>query len=775
MGYPNQTQVLEAAKRLTVKEDGSFIRTNGLWHVLMFLRHRACHGGKDQYTFESYDLAESAFDLNGVTLPVPETGRNVYFEPGPTAGNELQKFFRHREGPRQTYLNRIYTGLVGGARRPKLFDASSDYLPTTVNLAADWLKVLRETADNTFILDARTHEFVTWIFRFGIPIQSGQTAHIAEHLGNGKMKQSSSTSLSPVPQEPAQLESELCKFFALPPEKLRALLPQLSRVRPSEWNATSANDLATFGTRLLESFGAGETEAAVPVDLSQLVTAAHAAFQDDAKFRIPQEFLHRFVAALLAKRFVILTGLSGSGKTKLAQAFARWITPPGLAVDPFTPGVKLKAAQSEYTITNANAGIVEFSNEDGTLVALPRVIIEEWADYIQKHSISEDTSGREIRDKVEADSKYSSYLHRIESHYKPAAFALLKARDALCPAFCYAVVPVGADWTSNEHVLGYPDNLNGGYFQQTALKLILHAQKHSLVPHFLILDEMNLSHVERYFADLLSLIESNEETWLHHDDEAKRGVPQRLALPGNLYVVGTVNIDETTYMFSPKVLDRANVLEFRLTADQMDDFLDAPVPVDLSKLSEPATSGAAYGSNFVKASADDYNAELQDDERSQLKAELLLFFRALGQHNAEFGFRVGKEVARFLHFHKLLNGGSLDFRSAMDAQIFQKLLPKLHGSRNKMTPVLWTLAALCREDHAWKAEPDPAKRDQALTLFLSDIRTAVETGNEKFDPAKAAEILRSQGKEAHYPLSFDKIVRMWRILEANGFVSFAEA
>ncbi len=111
----------------------------------------------------------------------------------------------------------------------------------------------------------------------------------------------------------------------------------------------------------------------------------------------------------------------------------------------------------------------------------------------------------------------------------------------------------------------------------------------------------------------------------------------------------------------------------------------------------------------------------------------------------------------------------------MDAQIVQKLLPKLHGSRNKLTGILWALAALCATDHAWKREGDQKTREEAFDKFMSDLHAAVEAGDEKFDPARIADKLRAENKAAHYPLSFDKIARMWRILEANGFVSFAEA
>src|SRR5690606_11509449 len=80
--------------------------------------------------------------------------------------------------------------------------------------------------------------------------------------------------------------------------------------------------------------------------------------------------------------------------------------------------------------------------------------------------------------------------------------------------------------------------------------------------YLLILDEMNLSHVERYFADFLSAIESGEAVPLHNSECE---FPESIKIPGNLLVVGTVNVDETTYMFSPKVLDRANTIEFETT------------------------------------------------------------------------------------------------------------------------------------------------------------------------------------------------------------------
>ena len=87
-------------------------------------------------------------------------------------------------------------------------------------------------------------------------------------------------------------------------------------------------------------------------------------------------------------------------------------------------------------------------------------------------------------------------------------------------------------------------------------------------PYVLCLDEMNLARVEYYFSDFLSLIETRrhvggriETDPINIDDAGKKNFGA-LYIPDNLYFVGTVNMDETTYPFSKKVLDRANTIEF---------------------------------------------------------------------------------------------------------------------------------------------------------------------------------------------------------------------
>lgn len=279
------------------------------------------------------------------------------------------------------------------------------------------------------------------------------------------------------------------------------------------------------------------------------------------------------------------------------------------------------------------------------------------------------------------------------------------------------------------------------YVRRPALDLIFRAIANPTVPHVLILDEMNLSHVERYFADFLSAMESNEPIPLFAGADKRGDVPAKLKFPSNLFVIGTVNVDETTYMFSPKVLDRAHVIEFRMPATALTNFLSAPRKIDLSKLDG---QGHAYGASFV----DTANADLPIDDtggaRDAAAAVLQQFFEVLQPHNAEFGFRTANEAMRFVAAWQLLGGSDTD--EALDYAILQKLLPKLHGSRAKLEPVLKDLLA--------------ATLRAGLTANFRDVAS--------FEKNHAKE-------QRRFPESADKLVRMWRVLERDQFASFAEA
>ena len=294
--------------------------------------------------------------------------------------------------------------------------------------------------------------------------------------------------------------------------------------------------------------------------------------------------------------------------------------------------------------------------------------------------------------------------------------------EQVCP------VSIGADWTNREPLLGYPNALQPGKYEKPesgVLQLLMRANANPSKPYFLILDEMNLSVVERYFADFLSAMESGEKIKLW--DNETGNVPKEIELPKNVFIIGTINVDETTYMFSPKVLDRANVIEFKIAADEMEDYLGKKVNINL----EQAYSACAdMAVDFVNKA----QSQVEKDEKN--KDILLSFFKELKEVNAEFGYRTVNEISRYLHF----SDGELSADSAIDTAILQKLLPKLHGSRKKLVPVLTSMWKLCLKDGI-------AKEIEA------------EFNHDDFK----------------YPESAEKIQRMYNAVVDNGFTSFAEA
>ncbi len=125
--------------------------------------------------------------------------------------------------------------------------------------------------------------------------------------------------------------------------------------------------------------------------------------------------------------------------------------------------------------------------------------------------------------------------------------------------------PVRPNWTDPSQVLGYFDVISKHYVVPVVLEAVLSAIKNPTVPFFICFDEMNLSRVEYYFSDVLSAMESREEFELHSRGEdvtcsQGRVIPEKLLLPPNLYIIGTINVDESTSPISDKVLDRAVIV-----------------------------------------------------------------------------------------------------------------------------------------------------------------------------------------------------------------------
>ncbi|WP_394214302.1 MrcB family domain-containing protein [Thermoanaerobacter kivui] len=305
----------------------------------------------------------------------------------------------------------------------------------------------------------------------------------------------------------------------------------------------------------------------------------------------------------------------------------------------------------------------------------------------------------------------------------------------------FMLVPVRPDWSDSTELLGYKD-MHNKFHPGVLTNFIKRAINDINRPYFFVLDEMNLARVEYYFSDILSIIESRKkdgdrivtDPLLNKEllDEDSFHEYGNLYIPENLYFIGTVNMDETTFPFSKKVLDRANVIEF--SDVNLDYFFG-----DTEEITEKVLNNSFLKSEFLTLNdCLDYR-EIIDDVILVLKK----INDVLREGNLHFGYRVRDEIS-FYMIHNELNG-LMNFDEAMDLEILQKILPRIHGSSISIKKILVELFKICSGNYESKYEYEDMDVSDKM---LKDMDNCV------------------------YPRSAEKIIYMVRRYEEDGFTSY---
>lgn len=217
-----------------------------------------------------------------------------------------------------------------------------------------------------------------------------------------------------------------------------------------------------------------------------------------------------------------------------------------------------------------------------------------------------------------------------------------------------SLIPVRPDWSDGTALFGYYSSFEHQYIMTEFLKVLLHAHEEREKPHFIVLDEMNLARVEYYLSDYLSGVESHKEIPLHDRNDVDE-VPTKISIPPNVYLIGTINVDETTHSISDKVLDRAFVMTLS--------------DVDLE--------------TFWSHVEDGVRLELQNEFTFLKKLNSMLT-----PYHLHFGYRTMNEMIQKMSRHLTLEVEYQLARKVMlDRVISEKVLPKLKGD-DRITELL---------------------------------------------------------------------------------------
>lgn len=553
-------------------------------------------------------------------------------------------------------------------------------------------------------------------------------------------------------------------------------------------NLKEALDTTTWGVEhLLWELGQGGSEAgagapAAEEDSATSESDLYASYRAQGLY-FPDEVVTSLVLSLATKRFVILGGISGTGKTQIALGLARHLDGvSGQQAAEFEPptsdentayirmtGPRLRRGRLSLDVDtrkrlDARIGLPERGSSKMLRAKLPdgsvgRLRLNNIGFEDQSRHLWVLFPHKEVQAWVTSDAKPGEYL-RLDLGKQPDADLSLSVVHGSATGETVALrrhelVAVRSDWTDPRGLLGFFNPLTSSYSRTTVVDLLLRAADDPEHAYIVVLDEMNLARVEYYFSDFLSAIESGEPIQLMSpgvEDELSTlegdEIPAQLEIPPNVSFVGTVNIDETTHAFSPKVLDRANVIEF--SDVEVERALGYPVVNETSglRLKDGGLQSAWLCTSRQQALAPGSVAHQVETFTEALED----VHHLLARFNRQFGYRIIEEVSAFVGHALQKTVGEPDeiVHRAFDMQLRQKIIPKLSGGR-ELEDLLALLLDYCLAGAKSK---------------VADVEKTREAAKAYLDPSSGSK----EPQRARYPSSARKLVRMLDRIADTGFV-----
>ena len=256
----------------------------------------------------------------------------------------------------------------------------------------------------------------------------------------------------------------------------------------------------------------------------------------------------------------------------------------------------------------------------------------------------------------------------------------------------YLLLQVKPNWHDSTELLGFRNALDGNRYQKTKLiEFLFRAYQFKDTPFFLCLDEMNLAPVEQYFAEFLSSMESSEPVPLNDitvedDNLFDLGCEWKAAydylavngfsIPKNLFIVGTVNMDETTNQFSRKVLDRAFTIE--MTDVDFKNYGHVTPPSYADTIEEEKIQALLNGEKFV----DKLDAEDVAENATLVKVQ-----KALEPTAFAVAYRFANEYTLLKRAIACFDKDSTMKLDALDQAVLMKILPRVAGEKDYIEKV----------------------------------------------------------------------------------------
>ncbi|HHP1116817.1 TPA: McrB family protein [Bacillus thuringiensis] len=251
-------------------------------------------------------------------------------------------------------------------------------------------------------------------------------------------------------------------------------------------------------------------------------------------------------------------------------------------------------------------------------------------------------------------------------------------------------VPVRPFWQDDADVIGYLDTLHNVYRpgDSGVMNILARSKDYSEDLHIICFDEMNLARVEHYFSQFLSVLELEENKrilCLYNEEFSARiynqnVFPPTLRIGSNVIFVGTVNLDESTFQFSDKVLDRANVITLKMQ------------PYSNVLQMEEQRKQESFIPKSEPFTFDEYETFKRKEREILLHKNESKFLWDLHielqncSRNLGIGWRIIRQISNFLNNIPL--NAPLSREEAFDIQLVQRVLTKVRGSDEQFTELL---------------------------------------------------------------------------------------